>query len=92
MTDSAAVVRIAAARAAASHLTNAAHLNNDDALKLLTRELDGENEWTCLHAAQALQALGRRALPARDALRNAVQKNRNDYLVRVATHTLELIG
>jgi N-sulfoglucosamine sulfohydrolase len=86
MSDSAPVVRIAAARAAALHL------NNDDALKLLARELDGENEWTCLHAAQALEALGKRALAAREALHNAVQKKRNDYLVRVATHTLELIG
>ncbi len=86
MADFAPVVRIAAARAAALHL------NNDDALKLLARELDGENEWTCLHAAQGLEALGKRALPARDALRAAVQKKRNDYLVRVATHALELIG
>ncbi len=86
MADSAPVVRIAAARAAALHL------NNEDALKLLARELDGENEWACLHAAQGLEALGKRALPARDALSAAVQKKRNDYLVRVATHALELIG
>lgn len=86
MSDSAPVVRIAAARAAALHL------GSGEALKLLTRELDGENEWTCLHAAQGLEALGKRALPAREALRNAVQKKRNEYLVRVATHALELIG
>jgi hypothetical protein len=86
MTDPAAVVRIAAARAAA------VYLGSGDAMKILTRELDGDNEWTCLHAALALEALGRRAAPARNALQDAVAKKRNDYLVRVATHTLELIG
>jgi uncharacterized sulfatase len=86
MADSAAVVRIAAARAAALHL------GNDDAVKLLTRELDGENEWSCLQAALALEAMGKNASPARAALQSAVAKKRNDYLVRVATHTLELIG
>jgi hypothetical protein len=86
MADSAAVVRIAAARAAALHL------GSNDAFQLLTRELDGENEWNCLHAALALEALGKRAAPARQALQDVVAKKRNDYLVRVATHTLELIG
>jgi arylsulfatase A-like enzyme len=86
MTDAAPVVRIAAARAAALHL------GNEEALKLLARELDGENEWTCLHAAQGLEALGKRALPARGELKQAAEKKRNDYVVRVATHTLELIG
>jgi arylsulfatase A-like enzyme len=86
MSDPSAVVRIAAARAAAVHLADT------EALKLLTRELDGENEWTCLHAALALEAMGKRAEPARDALRSAVAKKRNDYLVRVATHVLEIIG
>jgi uncharacterized sulfatase len=86
MYDPAAVVRIAAARAAALHLSN------DNALKLLIRELDGDNEWSCLQAALALEAMGTRAAPARAALESAVAKKRNDYLVRVATHTLELIS
>jgi arylsulfatase A-like enzyme len=86
MADSAAVVRIAAARGAALHL------QSTEALSLLTRELDGENEYTCLQAAQALQAMGKKAAPAREALKKSVAKNRNEYLVRVAAHTLELIG
>jgi uncharacterized sulfatase len=86
MSDASPVVRIAAARGAALHL------GSDDAVKLLTSELNGENEWACLHAALALEELGKRAAPARQALQDVVTKKRHEYVVRVATHVLELIG
>jgi arylsulfatase A-like enzyme len=86
MNDSSPAVRIAAARAAA------VERRDESALKLLIRELDGENDWACLQAAIALEELGKSATPARAALQTVVEKKRNDYLVRVATHVLELIG
>jgi arylsulfatase A-like enzyme len=79
--DAAAIVRIVAARAAAEYLQDAS------AVALLAQELKGSNEWARLQAMIALDELGERARPARDAIQ-AATKDPNDYVQRVARHAL----
>jgi N-sulfoglucosamine sulfohydrolase len=82
MSDSAPVVRIAAARAA--------HRQPGDnkAIAVMIRELKSDQEWVRLHAVTALDELGGAAKPAMEALREAL-KDSNEYVRRVATHALE---
>lgn len=84
--DLAPVVRIAAARAAA------AYLDDEKAVALLARELQNENEWARLHAAIALDELGARARPARQALEQALALKDSGYTARVAEHALRQLA
>ncbi len=78
MNDPAPVVRIAAARAVSN-------------VPLLVRELKSDQEWVRLHAALALDELGGKAGPAREALR-AAARDANNYVRRVAEHALSQLG
>ncbi len=85
--DSCGVVRAACARAL---LMRNAH---PGALTVLKAALADDNEWLRLHAAIVLDELGERALPAADALKNALADKENKYVVRVANRALnELFG
>ena len=84
--DPAPVVRIAAARAAA------AHLDDPRAVPLLARELKNQNEWARLHAAIALDELGEKARPARQALQETLPVKDSGYVARVAEHALSQLG
>ena len=86
LADPAPAVRIAAARAAA------AHLSHENAIPLLIRELKHENEWVRLHAALALDELGEKARPARAALQETLGVKDSGYVARVAEHALSQLG
>ena len=80
-TDPSPVVRIAALAAGAMHQNDVA------AIPKLAAELKNENPYVRLHAAQALDALGRRAEPAKAALNTALS-DPNEYVKRVAEHAV----
>jgi len=61
------------------------------ALPLLMRELQNDNEWVRLHAANVLDRLGEQARPALDLFR-ALMNDRNQYVVRVAKHAVESLA
>jgi HEAT repeat protein len=79
--DPAPAVRIAALGAAALHL------EDDTAILKIASELKSTNPYVRLHAAQALDALGSRAAPARKALSDALS-DETEYVKRVAEHAL----
>lgn len=82
--DSSPVVRIAGARAVAMHLDDAGK-----AVGILAAELSNANNWVRLHAASALDELGPKAAPAREALAKAKDANSFNYVDRVSKHALE---
>lgn len=84
-TDPAPVVRVAALRAAA------VHLNDNTAIGKLAAELKDSNPYVRLHAAQALDALGARAAPVREALKTA-KADENEYVKRVAEHAVSALS
>jgi uncharacterized sulfatase len=86
MGDAAPVVRIAAARAASKYL------DHEGAVPLLIRELASDQEWVRLHAAIALDEIGPKARPAKAALEQAKDDQRNNYVQRVAEHALAQLG
>jgi arylsulfatase A-like enzyme len=82
--DPAPTVRIAALRAAALYF------GDDSAVPKLAAEMAKGNVYQRLHAAQALDALGKRAAPARAAL-EAASKDPNEYIKRIAEHALAML-
>jgi N-sulfoglucosamine sulfohydrolase len=83
--DSSAVVRIAAAFS----LCRIDKVLN--ALPVLTKELQSEEEWVRLHAAIALDRIGEKARPAIPVLKQALKDTHNKYVVRVANHALNVL-
>jgi HEAT repeat protein len=78
-------VRIAALRAAALHLAD------DTAIPKLAAEMKHANTYVRLHAAQALDALGSRAAPARKALTDALS-DESEYVKRIAQHAVSSLS
>ncbi|HYI97925.1 MAG TPA: sulfatase-like hydrolase/transferase [Bryobacteraceae bacterium] len=78
-------VRIAALRAAALHL------GDDSAIPKLASEMTSANVYVRLHAAQALDALGGRAAPAKPALQTAL-KDESEYVKRIAEHAISALS
>jgi uncharacterized sulfatase len=62
----------------------------DAALPVLTAALADENPWVRHEAALAIDELGSKAAPAKEALNKAL-KDDNAYVVRVVRHTLRVI-
>tara|TARA_B110000305_G_scaffold242177_1_gene320779 strand:- start:4680 stop:6557 length:1878 start_codon:yes stop_codon:yes gene_type:complete len=86
--DSSTVVRIAAARALLRMSTNEA-----DALTGLSKALESPEQWSRLHAAIALDEADEQARSAIPALKKALKKQPNKYIVRVANKALnDLLG
>jgi len=77
--DSSVSVRIAAADA----LSRLGRLG--EALPVLARGLQDENEWARLHAATVLDGLGAKADPVKEAIQ-AASKDKNEYVKRVIEH------
>ena len=65
----------------------AMYWNDNEAIPKLAVELKSDNVYLRLHAAQALDALGTRAAPARIAL-TAALNDPNEYVKRVAEHAI----
>ncbi|MBN2023680.1 MAG: sulfatase-like hydrolase/transferase [Pirellulales bacterium] len=82
LADGSATVRVAAARALWRRG------QPDRAMGVLLRELASDQEWVRLAAAGTLDDMGPLAADARDALREAAQRDPNGYVVRVAKHAL----
>jgi HEAT repeat protein len=83
--DAAPVVRVAAADALRRRG------KADKILGVLTKCLADENPWVRHAAALAIDELGAKAAPARAAL-EAAKKDTNQYVVRVVSHTLGVLG
>jgi N-sulfoglucosamine sulfohydrolase len=83
--DSSAEVRIAAAFSLCriNKVTNA--------LPVLIKELQSEEEWVRLHAAIALDRIGEKARPAIPVLKQALKDTHNKYVVRVANHAINVL-
>jgi uncharacterized sulfatase len=60
----------------------------DAAVPVLIKGLQDDNEWVRLHAANVLDRIDDHARPALEALQKA-QKDKNQYVVRVAEHALQ---
>ncbi|MFT5130296.1 MAG: hypothetical protein ACI8W8_003926 [Rhodothermales bacterium] len=64
-----------------------------DALPQLANELSGEQEWARLRAAIVLDELDEVARPTLPALKKALSKQPNKYIIRVANRAVnELLG
>lgn len=85
MSDPAPAVRIAALRA------SVIHFDDDSAVPKLAAEMSNENVYVRLHAAQALDALGKRAAPAKPELEAAL-KEQNEYVKRIAEHAMAALA
>jgi uncharacterized sulfatase len=83
--DEAAIVRVAAADALRRQG------QGDKVLGLLAKCLKDENPWVRHAAALAIDEFGADATPVRPAL-EAAQKDENQYVVRVVSHTLGVLG
>ena len=81
--DDSTAVRVAVARA----LDRAGH--TDQALPILTAALKDDNGSTRLWAITVLDEMDERARPAIDAIREATEKQPNNYVQRVAQTALE---
>ena len=82
------MVRIAAARALLRMSTNEA-----DALTGLSKALESPEQWSRLHAAIALDEADEQARSPIPALKKALKKQPNKYIVRVANKALnDLLG
>lgn len=80
--DASPTVRVAAARG----LCRMGML--EEGLDVLIREMDSEDPWIRLAAAQALDELDEAARPAAEALRRACKEKQNNYVARVAERAL----
>jgi hypothetical protein len=78
-------VRIAALRA------TALYLDDETAIPKLAAEMKSPNPYVRLHAAQALDALGPRAAPARKALTEALSDD-IEYVKRIAEHAVAALA
>lgn len=84
--DETPAVRIAAARA----LCKADQF--EEPVTVLTKELNYENEWVRLLAAQVLDEIGDNARPAEDQLQRRIDDDSNKYVVRVANRALNVMN
>jgi N-sulfoglucosamine sulfohydrolase len=83
--DRAGVVRVAAA-------DGLRRLGKTDAaLPVLSAALTDDNPWVRHEAALAIDEMGAKAAPAKEALVKALD-DKNDYVVRVVRHTLKGLG
>lgn len=85
LNDDVAAVRIASARA----LCKIGDFNK--AVKLLKEEIESEDEWVRLLAAQVLDEIGNNAKPAINELQKRIDTDQNKYVVRVANHAINLM-
>ena len=86
--DSSTVVRIAAARA----LLRIGKYEKE-ALAELSKALESPEQWSRLHAAIVLDEADEKARPALPALKKALKKQPNKYIVRVANKAVnDLLG
>ncbi|MFQ6133472.1 MAG: sulfatase-like hydrolase/transferase [Armatimonadota bacterium] len=85
LTDEAAIVRVAAARA----LCNMGL--DDQGVPVLINELKGPNDWARLAAVDVLDNLGERGRPALEVLRQDAKNDKNRYVVRVVEHALRVL-
>lgn len=83
--DKSAVVRVAAA----DGLRRLGKI--DAALPVLIEALADVNPWVRHEAALAIDELGKKAAPAKEALTKALEDT-NNYVVRVVQHTLAVLG
>ncbi|MFQ6096249.1 MAG: sulfatase-like hydrolase/transferase, partial [Armatimonadota bacterium] len=84
LSDDAAIVRVAAARALCrAGLTG-------EAMPVLVAELSNPNDWVRLSAMDALDNLGEAARPALDAIKRA-NEDPNRYVRRIAEHALAVL-
>jgi uncharacterized sulfatase len=60
----------------------------EQALDVLIKQVQNENEWVRLDAVTVLDELGELARPAIPVLKQALQDKENKYVVRVANHAL----
>jgi N-sulfoglucosamine sulfohydrolase len=60
-------------------------------LPVLIEELKNPNTKVALHAANSLHYLGKKAKPALNALIDATNRKDDDYVVRAATYTVEVL-
>jgi HEAT repeat protein len=63
----------------------------DAALPVLVAALTDDNPWVRHEAALALDEMGPKAAPAKEALQKALD-DKNDYVVRVVRHVLKVLG
>ena len=85
LNDKIAAVRIASARA----LCKTGDF--DKTVKLLRIELDSDDEWVRLLAAQVLDEIGDNAKPAIKELQKRIDNDRNKYVSRIANHAVNLM-
>lgn len=83
--DSSADVRITAAE----FLCNTG--NTAEALPVLIRELKNPNSKAALHAVNSLQYLGLKAKPALGALKEAAQREDDNYIKRAADYAIRVL-
>jgi uncharacterized sulfatase len=81
LADPSATVRVAAADALCRHGFF------DDAVPVLIKGLQDDNEWVRLQAANILDRIDDRARPALEVIQQA-RKDKNQYVVRVVEHIL----
>jgi HEAT repeat protein len=63
----------------------------ETALPVLIAELKNQNSKTALHATNSLHNLGNKAKPALMALKEAMKREDDNYIVRAATYTVEML-
>ncbi|MEQ6120633.1 sulfatase-like hydrolase/transferase [Reichenbachiella sp. MALMAid0571] len=85
LNDKVAAVRIASARA----LCKTGDF--DKTVKLLRKELESDDEWVRLLAAQVLDEIGDNAKPAISELQKRIDTDKNKYVARVANHAVNLM-
>jgi uncharacterized sulfatase len=83
--DEVAAVRIASARA----LCKTGDF--DKTVKLLRKEIESDDEWVRLLAAQVLDEIGDNAKPAISELQKRISDDKNKYVARVANHAVNLM-
>ncbi|MFY0651010.1 MAG: sulfatase-like hydrolase/transferase [Cyclobacteriaceae bacterium] len=85
LADEVTAVRIASARS----LCKAGEF--DKTVKLLRKEIDSDDEWVRLLAAQVLDEIGDNAKPALAELQKRIDSDKNKYVARVANHAVNLM-
>lgn len=85
LNDDVAAVRIASARA----LCKTGEFKKT--VKLLRKEIESDDEWVRLLAAQILDEIGNNAKPAMAELQKRISDDKNKYVARVANHAINLM-
>lgn len=86
LNDPTPAVRIAAARALCKVGLFSESVNR------LTAELNSDDEWVRLLAAQVLDEIGENARPAEKRLQQRIEEDQNKYVVRVANRALNVMN